>query len=83
MAKVRHIVTVDEDEFDDRVFERNYYPRKVYKDGCGVQVGLMMTDAEAAPAQPRFSNVAKPAAYRPPVYPDYVALLAPARQANP
>ena len=72
MAKVRHVVTLDEDEFDDRVFDRKYYPRKVYKDGCGPQVSLMLTDG--APdwmAPPRLERPA----YRPPAYPDYRQVL--------
>jgi hypothetical protein len=64
MGAVRHIVTVDEDdeEFNDLVFDRAYCPRKVYKNGCGVSVGLHMSDAAPVRRLPE---------YRPPVRPDY------------
>jgi hypothetical protein len=39
-------MTVDEDpDFDDRVFERRYWPSRVYRDGAGPHVKLMLTDA--------------------------------------
>jgi hypothetical protein len=55
-------MTVDEDEsFDQRVFERRYWPRRVYRDGHGPHVRLMMTDH----APPRLGSVTKtPTDYR-------------------
>jgi hypothetical protein len=39
-------MTVDEDEsFDSRVFDAKYWPRRVYWDGHGPRVRLMLTDS--------------------------------------
>ena len=42
----------DEDVFDDELYDRRYYPRKVFQDGKGPRVPLMLTDAAAQPQQP-------------------------------
>jgi len=41
---------IDDDEvFDDAIYDRRYFPRRVYKDGCGPRVRLMLTDSAPPP----------------------------------
>jgi hypothetical protein len=35
----------DDEVFDASVFDPKFYPRRVYRDGCGPTVRLMLTDA--------------------------------------
>jgi hypothetical protein len=35
----------DDDAFDAEVFDPKYYPKRVYRDGKGPTVRLMLTDA--------------------------------------
>ena len=55
VAMTRRRSALDDEDviFDDDVFDRRYYPRRVYKDGYGPHVSLMLTDAgEARQAAP-------------------------------
>ena len=45
MAPLTRRIARDDDEvFDDAIYDRRYFPRRVYKDGCGPRVRLMLTD---------------------------------------
>ena len=50
----RRFANLDDDDFDDTLYDRRYYPKRVFKDGCGPRVRLMMTDAAPGPRRPLF-----------------------------
>ena len=52
-----------DDDWDDDLYDRAYYPKKVFKDGKGPRVALMLTDA-APSSQPRFPAFPALDAYR-------------------
>jgi hypothetical protein len=45
----RRIARDDDEVFDDAIYDRRYFPRRVYKDGCGPRVRLMLTDSSPPP----------------------------------
>ena len=48
----RRAMTADEDpSFDQRVFDARYWPKRVYRDGHGPNVPLMLTDAAPSPSR--------------------------------
>jgi hypothetical protein len=50
VALKRRPMTVDEDDtFDQEVFDRRHWPRRVYRDGHGPHVRLTLTDAASRP----------------------------------
>jgi hypothetical protein len=55
-----------DDDWDDTLYDRAYYPKKVFKDGKGVRVRLALTDGPPAWAsRPRPAAVFDAAAHRP------------------
>jgi hypothetical protein len=37
---------LDDDEFDDTLYDRRYYPKRVFRDGKGIRVPVMLTDGQ-------------------------------------
>jgi hypothetical protein len=50
-----------DDDWDDDLYERAYYPKKVFKDGRGPNVRLMLTDGQPVTRHPLFdANAHRP-----------------------
>jgi hypothetical protein len=50
-----------DDDWDDDLYDRAYYPKKVFKDGRGPNVRLMLTDGQAVTRRPLFdANAHRP-----------------------
>jgi hypothetical protein len=62
----------DDPEFDQTLYERRYWPKRVFKDGKGPRVSLMLTDGMPDWMRRRPHAVCDAPGYRPPVVPRYV-----------